>query len=850
MRNILTIIAFSLITGILTALSACAVDKSPESKPAAAPDLLKGWTSETFALPPGFAPDLPTGHESLRFAPGWRDPKAPDFWSYAFVMWINEPAPDKARIKELLEKYYDGLLASFATGKQKDISGTPARVEIVRSGTNYFEVKLHAIDAFATFKPIELRVVIDCYSRTDDSSVLHIHVSPQLKEHPIWRSLEAAIANIVSQDGALQKKEDEKIVDPMAGFARLVGGEWKTTAQSGTSMFDTWHWGPNGRSVRVMTGGESAGGDPWREVRVMYWHPGRKQVRVLGLSPYAAGVSEGTIKFNGDSAEAFSDMYQSGNPPVHRKLSSRWKFDGPDKYNDALLEENGAAGYAPLASWDRVRIAPSATKQPRIAEKAPSLPGQLKVFEPLLGKTWDSRGRAKGNWETDQPFHIETTFEWVPLANAIYARTFMLRGNGTPIHLVDAYIYHHTGTGKLRCLALACPEAGRGRVYEGDVSVIEGGAIQLELQGYEGARVTPYVVRFDFENNGTLHQRVWSPDTAQQPMLDLHHTASEMSKNIMLVFQDRNNNYWFGSWLQGVYRYDGNAITHFTTKDGLADDRVNGIQEDKAGNIYFTTSSGISKFDGQTFTTLIPVKSVPPEKEWKLNPDDLWFPGSHGAGSVSRYDGKVLHGLDFPTTELGDAHYAEFPRSKYPNMKSTPYDVYSIFKDSKGNVWFGTATGFGLLGACRFDGKSFTWISSDEIGFGGIAYCVRSIAEDKDGKFWFSSTKHRFDVFPSGAAQEDTPRFKKENGVSHAEDDFPFFMSSTRDKNGDLWMASFGAGVWRYDGEKITQYPVLDDGMPVTLFSIFKDNRGVLWLGSHEAGALRFNGKTFEKFRP
>ena len=61
-------------------------------------------------------------------------------------------------------------------------------------------------------------------------------------------------------------------------------------------------------------------------------------------------------------------------------------------------------------------------------------------------------------------------------------------------------------------------------------------------------------------------------------------------------------------------------------------------------------------------------------------------------------------------------------------------------------------------------------------------------------------------------------------------------------------MASFGAGVWRYDGKKITQYPVLDGGGPVTLFSIYKDNQGDLWLGSHEAGAYKFDGKSFEKF--
>jgi hypothetical protein len=63
-------------------------------------------------------------------------------------------------------------------------------------------------------------------------------------------------------------------------------------------------------------------------------------------------------------------------------------------------------------------------------------------------------------------------------------------------------------------------------------------------------------------------------------------------------------------------------------------------------------------------------------------------------------------------------------------------------------------------------------------------------------------------------------------------------------------MATYGVGVWRYDGEKVTHYPVKDGAKAITVFAIYKDNRGDLWLGTHEAGAYKFNGKSFEKFKP
>ena len=63
-------------------------------------------------------------------------------------------------------------------------------------------------------------------------------------------------------------------------------------------------------------------------------------------------------------------------------------------------------------------------------------------------------------------------------------------------------------------------------------------------------------------------------------------------------------------------------------------------------------------------------------------------------------------------------------------------------------------------------------------------------------------------------------------------------------------MATYGQGVWRYDGKDLTHYPVKDDGQDISLFSIHKDNQGVMWLGTQTSGVYKFNGETFEKFKP
>lgn len=329
-------------------------------------------------------------------------------------------------------------------------------------------------------------------------------------------------------------------------------------------------------------------------------------------------------------------------------------------------------------------------------------------------------------------------------------------------------------------------------------------------------------------------------------------TVSQLDKAILVVFQDRNNNYWFGSDGQGVYRYNGKTMLHFTTKDGLYDNRIREIQEDKSGNIYFTTFDGISKFDGQRFTKLMPTKTIFPTNEWKLQPDDLWFKGTSGESGIYRYDGKALHALKLPKHYLEGEFYL-----KFPNVTYSPYDVYKIYKDHKGHIWFGTSN-FGL---CRYDGKSLKWLYEKELTEtpSGGSFGIRSILEDTKGKFWFCNTRYRYVIDANAAPDSHRDgksliQYKREKGIDGIKtangEDLIYYMSIVEDRQQALWMVTYDTGVWKYDGQTITHYPVKDGPKDITLFSIYKDRQGNLWLGTHQTGVYKFNGKTFEKFRP
>lgn len=332
-------------------------------------------------------------------------------------------------------------------------------------------------------------------------------------------------------------------------------------------------------------------------------------------------------------------------------------------------------------------------------------------------------------------------------------------------------------------------------------------------------------------------------------------TISKIDKNIRSIFQDKKGNYWFGTNGVGVYRYDpsaarrseslragGKTLIQFTEKDGLSNNQVQSIQEDKFGNIWFGTGLfGVSRFDpsaslsasGKSFTTLTNKENLQlntnPVNEWEIEPNDLWF---YAGGGVYRYNGTSIA-------------YLPLDNSKSSPYNLSRYAVYSILKDKKGNLWFGTQA----QGVCRYDGKSFTWFT--EKGLLGPA--VLGLFEDSKGNIWFGNNGaglFRYDG-------KSLINFTEEKGLSNKEfrvsgksvsGTLARIYAINEDNNGNLWIGTVDTGVWKYDGKNLTNYTTKDGLTSNAINTIYKDNKGELWFGTDSDGICKFNGKTFTKF--
>jgi ligand-binding sensor domain-containing protein len=221
---------------------------------------------------------------------------------------------------------------------------------------------------------------------------------------------------------------------------------------------------------------------------------------------------------------------------------------------------------------------------------------------------------------------------------------------------------------------------------------------------------------------------------------------------ILCMLEDRDGNLWLGT-TAGLNRYDGQTFTHFTTTDGLAHNVITAIEQDQAGKIWLASEggnicfyeggafkswsvtqgndafhnvraihedqngqlwlgapNGLYRYDGHIITLL--TSGHIPEHSFIADiledrQGHLWFSSSSPyAGAVSRYNGLYSTYYSPPGGVCVNGPYS-FSTMQAPytpgNDGLIDFNVYDVFEDQSGNIWFCTARG-----VCRYDGKTFT----------------------------------------------------------------------------------------------------------------------------------------------
>ena len=157
-----------------------------------------GWTEERFSIPMTFAPQIPyKGVEDVRFAPGWGDPKSEQYWSYAYLWWLEGlHYMDAAAIQKYLKAYYDGLVAlnvkerNIPAGKLVATAVTGKKTDTAPDDISTFEGIISMLD-YMTQQPIKLHYRVHVKHCTEQKrTAVFIELSPKPYQHPVWTKLD------------------------------------------------------------------------------------------------------------------------------------------------------------------------------------------------------------------------------------------------------------------------------------------------------------------------------------------------------------------------------------------------------------------------------------------------------------------------------------------------------------------------------------------------------------------------------------------------------------------------------------------------------------------------------------
>jgi ligand-binding sensor domain-containing protein/signal transduction histidine kinase len=280
-------------------------------------------------------------------------------------------------------------------------------------------------------------------------------------------------------------------------------------------------------------------------------------------------------------------------------------------------------------------------------------------------------------------------------------------------------------------------------------------------------------------------------DGAHFTVFDRQNTPSLHENSVFCLMVSRDGTLWIGTEGGGLARYAHGRFRSWTTQDGLSNDFVRSLAQDKQGNIWAGTDNGLLKLEGERFVRVDGRAGIPALAVHAIYLDResrLWVGGS-----------KLLCLTGAKATEYKLRNEASQNRVK------------SILQTSDGTVWVGTVTGLNRLlpGQSRFERVS------------GIAGTVRVLRQTLDGTLWIGTIGQGAFEYSHGKLTHITaPESLPSNTVLN------FFEDSEK----NFWIGT-QAGMVRLTRTRVSFVP-LPKANDSDFETIYRDRDGSFWIGS------------------
>ncbi len=309
---------------------------------------------------------------------------------------------------------------------------------------------------------------------------------------------------------------------------------------------------------------------------------------------------------------------------------------------------------------------------------------------------------------------------------------------------------------------------------------------------------------------GTYGDGVYKYESRKFSRIDFH---LELYKQTVLdIYFDHHDNVWLATLSNGVVQYNTAAKTfnRLTENEGLSNNHVQCIIQDKSGSYWFGTSGGgVCNYFGKQFINYDKSSGLSGSFIYSIFRDSrqrLWI-GTSDKG-VCVFDSLKFHNY---TADNG-----------FEDVK-----VKAVNEDNEGNIYIGT-DGQGVFVFNGIDFKPFAGLTKKYI---------RAIEKDKAGSLWIATAGNGLYKLSSAKSKTKLQHFTEEEGLLHNR-----LTCLHSDKQGRLWYGTENNGIGFLIVDAVQKkFISKKDGLPSnTIRCITEDESGYLWIGTAGYGIASF----------
>ncbi|GAB4258754.1 MAG: hypothetical protein Kow0079_15990 [Vicingaceae bacterium] len=353
-----------------------------------------------------------------------------------------------------------------------------------------------------------------------------------------------------------------------------------------------------------------------------------------------------------------------------------------------------------------------------------------------------------------------------------------------------------------------------------------------------------------------------------------------------------NNDNWF-VYPDGIVIYDGQSTKLFNENNGLLSNNVRDIFVDKQQNIFISTDKGI-QYISKKDTLIIDEKHGLISNNITIirqDYDDNYWVGTQNNGLIKLLKGSfeqnefcvyehviknseqiktILVDIDKQTwvgTNNGIYIIDKNQNIQHLNENNglTTNQVDIIIEDRSSNIWIGT-WGAGLLKHVKTPFTSFRYTE------GLNNKNIFTIIEDQDYNLWVGTISNGLYMYDGEKVIYINEKFRlpyKSINASYLSKDNTLYFGTSEDliyfknnrfysinevqnakviiedKNGYLWVGTYGNGLYKLKNNKVLKRYTRTDGLTFDyIYSLAEDNNNNLWIGTGN-GLNKFDGERF-----